>query len=69
MTVTEKKKENSLFSIYDPLGVKLLICLRLQFSYLSEHKFRYWFDDIFSPMWGCNALVLPFLFYSKILTL
>ena len=37
-----KKKENSIFSIYDPLGVKLL---RLQFSHLNEHKFRHGFGD------------------------
>ena len=30
-----KKKENSLFSIYDQLGVKLLTRLRLQFSHLD----------------------------------
>ena len=39
--ISEKKKnETSLFCVYDPLGVKLLTCLRLQFSHLNEHKFR-----------------------------
>ena len=52
MIVTEKK-ENSLFSVYDPLGVKLLTRLRLQFSHLNEHKFRH--GDIVSPMCPCNA--------------
>ena len=51
MIVTEKK-ENSIFSVYDPLGVKLL---RLQFSHLNEHKFRHGFGDTVSPMCGCNA--------------
>ena len=37
MIVTEKQK-NSLFSVYDTPGVKLLTRLRLQFSYLSKHK-------------------------------
>ena len=36
-----KKKENSIFSICDPLGVKLLTRLRLNFSHLNEHKFRH----------------------------
>ena len=54
MVVTEKK-ENSLFSVYDPLGVKLLTCLKLQFSHLNEHKFRHGFGDTASPMCGCNA--------------
>ena len=34
--ITEKKK-NSLFSIHNPLGVKLLTRLRLQLSHLNEH--------------------------------
>ena len=33
-----RKKENSIFSIYDPLGVKLLTRLRLQFSHLNERE-------------------------------
>ena len=32
----KKNKENPIFSIYDPLGVKLLIRLRLQFSHLNN---------------------------------
>ena len=54
MIVTEKK-ENSLFSVYDPLGVKLLSRLRLQFSQLNEHKFRHGFGDAVSPMCGRNV--------------
>ena len=46
----KKKKENSLFSIYDPLGVKLLTRLRLQFSHLNEHKFRHGFEDTVNTM-------------------
>ena len=40
-----KKKENSIFAIYDPLGVKLLTHLRLQFCHLNEHKFKHCFGD------------------------
>ena len=40
-----EKKENSIFSIYDPLGVKLLTRLRLQFSHLNEYKFKHGFGD------------------------
>ena len=53
MIVTE---ENSLFSVYDPL-VKLLTCLRLQFSHLNEHRFIQGFYDTVSPMCGCDAEV------------
>ena len=45
-----KKKENSIFSIYDPLGVKLLTCLRLQFSPLNEYKFRHISGDTTNAM-------------------
>ena len=33
------------FSTYDPLGVKLVTRLRLQFSHVNEHKFRYNFVE------------------------
>ena len=54
MIVTENK-ENSLFSVYDLYGVKLLTRLRLQFNHLKEHIFRHGFGDTVSPMCGCNA--------------
>ena len=50
-----KKKENSLFCIYDPLGVKLLTRLRLRFSHLNEHKFRHGFSDTINPMCACRT--------------
>ena len=50
-----EKKENSLFSVYDHLGVKLPTRLRLQFSHLKEHKFTHGFGGTASPMCGCNA--------------
>ena len=53
--IVNKKKENSLSSIYDPLCVKLLTRLRLQFSHLNERKFRHDFGDTVSPMCGRNA--------------
>ena len=36
-----EKKENCLFSAYDPIGVKLLTRLRLIYSHLNKHKFRH----------------------------
>ena len=44
-----------LFSIHDPVGVKLLTRLRLQFSHLNEHKFRDNFKDCVNPMCDCGA--------------
>ena len=37
--------KNSLFSIHNPGGVKLLTCLILHLSHLNEHKFRHGFED------------------------
>ena len=54
VTVTEKK-ENSLFSVYDLVGVKLLTRLRLQLNCLNEHKLRHGLGDTVTLMYGCNA--------------
>ena len=55
MIITEKM-ENAFFSIHNPVGVKLLACLRLQLSHLNEHKFRHGFGYMItiSPMCSCN---------------
>ena len=52
--VLKEKKENSLFSICDPLGVKLLTRSRLQFSHLNEHKSRHGFNDTVDPFCACR---------------
>ena len=43
-------KQISLFSIHEPVGVKLLTRLRLKFSQLNKNKFRHNFKDCGSPM-------------------
>ena len=52
-----KKKENSIFSIYDQLVVKLLTRLRLQSSHLNEHKGRHGFGDTINGMCACGSEV------------
>ena len=52
-----EKKENSIFSIYDPLGIKLFNRLRIQFSNLNEHKFRHGFGDTINAMCACGSEV------------
>ena len=47
--------QRSLFSIHDPVGVKMLTRLRLQFSHLNEHKFCHNFKDCVSPMGDFSA--------------
>ena len=52
-----QKKENSIFSIYDQLVVKLLTRLRLQSSHLNEHKGRHGFGDTINCMCACGSEV------------
>ena len=42
--------ENSIYGIYDPLGIKLLNRLRQFFSHLREHEFRHNFADIMNSL-------------------
>ena len=50
-------KKNSLFSVDDPLGLKLLTFLRLVFCHLKEHKFRDGFKDTLNSSCFCGAKV------------
>ena len=52
-----RKKENSIFSIYDSLGVQLLTRVRLQFSHLNEHIFRHGFGDTINSKCACGSEV------------
>ena len=54
-SIINENQENSLFNVYDPLRVKLLRRLRLQFSHLNEHKFRHGFSDTVTPMCACGT--------------
>ena len=49
-----RPKENSIFQIHDINDIKLLNRLRLQFSHLNEHKFRYNFRATIDPMCCCS---------------
>ena len=40
-----KPTENKTYRIYNPLGIKLFNILRVTFSSLKEHKFKYNFAD------------------------
>ena len=52
-----KKKENSLFFVYNSLLGKPLTCLRLKFSHLNEHKFRHGFKDTINAVSACGTEV------------
>ena len=63
-----RPKENSVFTIHDTKGLKLLKHLRLNFSHLNEHKFRHCFKDTVDPMckWSLETeITLHFLLYCK----
>ena len=45
-----KPTENKTFSVYDPLGIKLLHRLRVDFGHVNEHKFRDNFADTLNPL-------------------
>ena len=49
-SIIAEKLENSLYNVHDPIGVKLLLRVRLQFTNLNEHKFRHGFNDTVNPM-------------------
>ena len=51
------KQENYLCNFHDPVGVKRLSHLRLQFTHLNEHKFRHGCNDTVNPMCPCGAEV------------
>ena len=50
-----KTEENSLFNVPNPIGVKYLNRLRLNFSKLNEHKFHHNFRDTVNPWCCCNT--------------
>ena len=50
-----EKLKNSLYNVHDPIGVKLLLRLRLQFNHLNEHKFRHGLNDMVNPTYPCGT--------------
>ena len=50
-----KTEENSLFNGHNPIGVKYLNKLRLNFNHLNEHKFHHNFRDTANPLCCCNT--------------
>ena len=50
-----KTEENSLFNAPNPIGVKHLNMLRLNFSHLNGHRFQHNFRDTVNPLCCCNT--------------
>ena len=45
---------NLYIQIHNPVGIRLLTCLRLGLSHLNEHKFRHNFADCVNPLCSCS---------------
>ena len=45
---------NSVFSVADIYGIKILTRLRLGLGHLREHRFRHNFQDTFNPLRSCS---------------
>ena len=45
---------NSVFGIFNPLGLKLITRLRLGLSHLNEHRFNHNFNDCTNPLCTCS---------------
>ena len=45
-----RPKENSVFELHDTKGLRLLTCLKLNFSYINKHEFRHGLKDTIDPM-------------------
>ena len=55
LLVFRKTEESLLFNVHNPIGVKYLNKLRLNFSHLNEHKFHHNFRDTVNPLRCYNS--------------
>ena len=49
--------QRSVYSVFNPQGLKFLTQLRLGQSHLSEHRFRHNFKDCINPLCSCSLEV------------
>ena len=49
--------ENSVFTCHNPIGIKYLTRLRIEFSHLCYHKFKHGFLDTVDPLCNCSAAI------------
>ena len=45
---------NSVYNCHNPKGIKLVTRLRLGFSHLREHRFKYNFQESLNPLCNCG---------------
>ena len=46
--------QSDVYNIFDPIGLKLLTRLRLDFCHLNEYKFWHNFQDCLNPLCSCS---------------
>ena len=46
--------QSDVYNRFDPIGLKFLTHLRLDFSNLNEHRFRHNFQDCLNPLCSCS---------------
>ena len=56
--------QNSIFKVFNPLGIKFLTRLRLRLSHLNEHKFKYNFQNSLNPLCSCSLEVESTIHFS-----
>ena len=56
--------DKSPYTIYDPLGIKLLHRIQQGFSHLHEHKFKHNFADTMNPLCLCSLEIESINFYA-----
>ena len=49
--------QRSIYSVFNPQGLKFLTWLRLGLSHLKEHRFRHNFKDCINPLYSCSLEV------------
>ena len=55
--------QSNVYHIFDPIGLKLLTCLRLGCSHLNKHKFRHNFQDCLNPLCSCSLEIKEKIHY------
>ena len=58
-----RPSQSNVYNIFDPIGLKLLTRLRLDFSHLNEHKSRHNFQDVLNPLCLCSLEIEDTIHY------
>ena len=55
--------QNSVFKVFNPLGIKFLTRLRLILSHLNEHKFKHNFQNCLNPLCSCSLEIESTIYF------